>query len=154
MKINFLYVTIDKKEVKKMRVMGIDYGDARVGVAVSDLLGLTSQGVGTVKNTGFKKLMAELGAIINEYNPEVIVIGLPKNMDGSEGFRAEATYKFADRLGEIYGGRIEFCDERLTTMGAARFLNMTDTRGKKRKGVIDTVSACLILDSWLAKNKG
>ncbi|MBQ3426770.1 MAG: Holliday junction resolvase RuvX [Clostridia bacterium] len=137
-----------------MRVMGIDYGDARVGVAVSDLLGLTSQGVGTVKNTGFKKLMAELKEIIDEYEPEVIVIGLPKNMDGTEGFRAEATYKFADRLRDIYSGRIELCDERLTTMGAARFLNMTDTRGKKRKNVIDTVSACLILDSWLAKNKG
>ena len=132
--------------------MGIDYGDARVGVAVSDPLGLTSQGVGTVKNTGAKKLMSELGAIIDEYKPEVIVIGLPKNMDGTEGFRAEATYKFAGKLKEIYDGRIEFTDERLTTMGAARFLDATDTRGKKRKSVIDTVSACLILDSYLSKN--
>lgn len=134
-----------------MRVMGIDYGDARVGVAVSDLLGITSQGVGTLKNTD--KLMRELGGLIDEYKPETIVIGLPKNMDGTEGFRAEATYKFADKLKKIYRGRIEFCDERLTTMGAARFLNTTNTRGKKRKGVIDTVSACLILDGWLAKNR-
>ncbi len=134
-----------------MRIMGIDYGDARVGVAVSDLLGITAQGVGTIRNKGSKQLMAELIPIIDEYAPETIVIGLPRNMDGSEGFRAEATYKFADRLREIYDGDIEFTDERLTTVGAARYLNMTDTRGKKRKGVIDTVSACIILENYMRK---
>ena len=137
-----------------MRVMGIDYGDARVGVAVSDLLGLTAQGVGTIKNKGLNGLTEELKKLIDEYQPDTVVIGLPKNMDGSEGFRVEATYKFADRLGEVYDGRIDFIDERLTTMGAARFLDSTNTRGKKRKGIIDTVSACLILESWMAKNKG
>ena len=137
-----------------MRVMGIDYGDARVGVAVSDLLGLTAQGVGTVKNKGLNGLVEELKKLIDEYNPEAIIIGLPKNMDGSEGFRVEATHKFADRLRTVYDGRIDFVDERLTTMGASRYLNSTNTRGKKRKGIIDTVSACLILESWLAKNKG
>ena len=132
-----------------MRILGIDYGDARVGVAVSDLMGFTAQGVGTVKNTGMKKLMAELGEIIKKYNPEKIVIGLPKNMDGTEGFRAEATYKFAKHLEEVFKGEIIFRDERLTTVGAQRFLNETNTRGKKRKGVIDTVSACLILEGYL-----
>lgn len=132
-----------------MRVLGIDYGDARVGVAVSDALGMTAQGVGTIKNTGAKKLLEELSKIIDEYSPEKIVIGLPKNMDGTEGFRAEATYKFADKLKEIYGGEIIFKDERLTTVGATRFLNETNTRGKKRKGVLDTVSACLILEGYL-----
>ena len=136
-----------------MRVMGIDYGDARVGVAMSDLLGLTAQGITTIKNNGLNKLTEELKKIIDEYAPETIVIGLPKNMDGTEGFRAEATYKFADRLKNVYNGSIEFYDERLTTMGAARFLDTTNTRGKKRKGVIDTVSACLILDGWLARHK-
>ena len=134
-----------------MRILGIDYGDARVGVAVSDLLGITSQGVKTVKNTGGKKLYAELAEIINEYKPEEIVIGMPKNMDGTEGFRADATYEFAKRLGEIYDGKIEFVDERLTTMGAAQFLNATNTRGSKRKDVIDTVSACLILDTYMQR---
>ena len=132
-----------------MRILGIDYGDARVGVAVSDLMGFTAQGVGTVKNTGMKKLIAELGEIIKKYNPEKIVIGLPKNMDGTEGFRAEATYKFAKHLEEVFKGEIIFRDERLTTVGAQRFLNETTTRGKKRKGVIDTVSACLILEGYL-----
>ena len=134
-----------------MRILGIDYGDARVGVAVSDLLGLTAQGVGTVKNTGSKKLMAELLKIIEEFKPETIVIGMPKNMDGTEGFRADATRKFADKLSEIYGGEITFVDERLTTVGASQFLNATNTRGQKRKNVIDTVSACLILETYLAK---
>lgn len=132
-----------------MRILGIDYGDARVGIAVSDALGLTAQGVGTIKNTGAKKLMEELSKIIAEYSPEKIVIGLPKNMDGTEGFRAEATYKFTDKLKEIYTGEIIFKDERLTTVGATRFLNETNTHGKKRKGVIDTVSACLILEGYL-----
>lgn len=132
-----------------MRILGIDYGDARVGVAVSDLMGFTAQGVGTVKNTGMKKLIAELGEIIKKYNPEKIVIGLPKNMDGTEGFRVEATYKFAKHLEEVFKGEIIFRDERLTTVGAQRFLNETNTRGKKRKGVIDTVSACLILEGYL-----
>lgn len=134
-----------------MRILGIDYGDARVGVAVSDLLGITAQGVGTVKNKGSKRLISELEEIIKEYAPETIVIGLPKNMDGTEGFRVDATHKFADRLREVYNGNIEFVDERLTTVGASRFLNTTNTRGKKRKDVIDTVSACLILESYLLK---
>lgn len=134
-----------------MRILGIDYGDARVGVAVSDIMGWTAQGVGTIKNTGLNTLVTELEKTIKEYQPETIVIGLPKNMDGTEGFRVEATHKFADRLRTVYNGNIEFVDERLTTMGAARFLDTTNTRGKKRKGIIDTVSACLILESYLAK---
>ncbi len=134
-----------------MRVLGIDYGDSRVGVAVTDPLGFTAQGVRTVKNTGAKKLIAELLEIINEYKPGTIVIGMPKNMDGTEGFRAEATYKFRDKLKVVYDGEIEFVDERLSTMGAAQFLNATNTRGQKRKDVIDTVSACLILESYIKR---
>lgn len=134
-----------------MRVIGIDFGDARVGVAVTDPLGITAQGVKTVKNTGMKKLIDELAEIINEYKPEEIVIGLPKNMDGTEGFRAEATYKFAKQLECVFDGKIEFVDERLTTVGAAQFLNTTNTRGNKRKSVIDTVSACLILETYMKR---
>ncbi len=132
-----------------MRILGIDYGDARVGVAVTDPLGITAQGVRTVKNTGKKKLMSELSEIINQYHPEKIVIGMPKNMDGTSGFRADATYKFADLLKTVYGGEIVFYDERLSTMGAARFLNETNTRGQKRKNVLDTISACIILEDYM-----
>ncbi|MDD6735342.1 MAG: Holliday junction resolvase RuvX [Clostridiales bacterium] len=136
-----------------MRILGIDYGDTRVGVAVSDAMGWTAQGVGTIKNRGFDKLIAELDEIIKKYAPKKIVVGLPKNMDGSLGFRAEATYEFADKLKEIFPGEIIFWDERLTTVGASRFLNETNTRGKDRKGVIDTLSACLILEGYLNSPK-
>lgn len=136
-----------------MRILGIDYGDRRVGIAVSDPLGLTAQGVGTIQNKGLEKLIAELDKIINEYNPQTIVIGLPKNMDGTIGFRGDATYEFADRLKAIYSGEIVFQDERLTTVSAAGVLNATNTRGKDRKNVIDTVSACFILETYLNKIK-
>ena len=121
-----------------MRILGIDYGDARVGIAVSDLLGFMAQGVRTIKNRGTEKLLTELKEILDEYKPEKIVIGLPKNMDGSEGFRVDATHEFADAL---------------TSVGAARFLNETNTRGKKRKDVLDTVAACIILDGYLSSQK-
>lgn len=136
-----------------MRILGIDYGDARVGVAVSDLLGIMANGVGTIQNKSKKYLMSELGAVIDEYKPEKIVIGLPKNMDGSEGFRVDATHEFANALKKIYGGDIVFWDERLSSMGAKRFLNETNTRGKKRKDVLDTVAACIILEGYLNSQK-
>ncbi len=135
-----------------MRILGIDYGDARVGVAVSDPLGITAQGVRTIKNKSRKALLSELDGVIKEYAAEKIVIGLPKNMDGSEGFRTDETYKFADALKKIYGGEIVFYDERLSSVGAKRYLNETSTFGKKRKDVLDTVAACIILEGYLASH--
>lgn len=136
-----------------MRIMGIDYGDSRIGVAMSDVMGWTAQGVKTVQNRGKEKTLEALKEIIGEYAPERIVLGLPKNMDGSEGFRAEATYEFAEGLKEIFRGEIIFWDERLSTVGATHILNHTDTFGKKRKKVLDTVAACLILESYLGSIK-
>lgn len=132
-----------------MRILGIDYGDSRVGVAVSDLMGWMAQGVRTVQNKSSKYLLEELAKILDEYKPERVVIGLPKNMDGSVGFRGEATYKFAEKFKEIYGGEIIFWDERLSTVSATRVMNETNTRGKDRKKVLDTVAACFILQSYL-----
>lgn len=132
------------------RLLGIDYGDRRVGVAVSDLLGFSAHGVGTIENKGIRSLLDELDKIIARYNPSKIVVGMPLNMDGSKGFRADATKEFIENLSTCYSGEIITWDERLTTVGASRFLNETNTRGKKRKGVIDTVSACLILDGYLS----
>lgn len=134
-----------------MRIIGIDYGDARIGLAVSDPLGITAQGIGTIKNKGPEKLLLEVKKIITEYSPEKIVIGLPKNMDGSLGFRAEATYDFADLIKTVYSGEIVFWDERLTTIGATRYLNETNTVKNARKNVIDTLSACLILEGYMKK---
>ena len=89
-----------------MRILGIDYGDARVGIAVSDLLGFMAQGVRTIKNRGTEKLLTELKEILDEYKPEKIVIGLPKNMDGSEGFRVDATHEFM--TAKLYFGMKDF----------------------------------------------
>ena len=132
-----------------MRILAIDYGDSRVGLAVSDIMGWTAQGIKTVQNKSIKTLLEEIKPILNEYKPEKIVIGLPKNMDGTLGFRAEATYKFVDSLKTIYDKEIVYWDERLTTVSATHILNETNTRGKKRKNVIDTVSACMILEDYL-----
>ncbi len=132
-----------------MRILAIDYGDSRVGLAVSDIMGWTAQGIKTVQNQSMKKLLLEIEPVLNEYKPEKIVIGLPKNMDGTLGFRADATYKFAESLKTIYEGEIVYWDERLTTVSASHILNETNTRGKKRKNVIDTVSACMILEDYL-----
>ena len=132
-----------------MRIMGIDYGDRRIGVAVTDLLGITAQGVATVQNRGAEKVKMEFEKLLKEYNPEKIVLGLPKNMDGTLGFRPEATYEFAQLLKELTEKEIIFWDERLTTVSAAHILNETNTRGKDRKKVIDTVSACIILENYM-----
>ncbi len=134
------------------RIMCIDYGDARVGVAVSDLLGVTAQGVETIKNTSRKVLFERLAELLSQYNPSKIVVGLPKNMNGTLGDRAQKTYDFADRLKEIYPGEIVFFDERLSTVCAIQTLNTTNTRGKKRKEVIDTVAAALILQAYMDSN--
>lgn len=131
------------------RIMAIDYGDSRVGVAVSDLLGITAQGVETIQNTGRKVLFARLEELIAMYKPSVIVIGLPKNMNGTLGERAQKSIEFEERLKEIYDGKTVLYDERLTTVSAIRTLNETNTRGKKRKNVVDTVAATLILQSYM-----
>lgn len=133
------------------RMMAIDYGDARVGVAVSDPLGITAQGVETIKNTGRRALFARLSELIAQYKPSVIVIGLPKNMNGTLGERAQKSMDFEQQLKEIYAGKTELFDERLTTVSAIRTLNETNTRGKKRKGVVDTVAATLILQAYMER---
>lgn len=135
-----------------IRMMCIDYGDSRVGVAVNDLLGYTAQGVKTVQNRGVKKTLADLSILIDEYKPVKIIIGLPKNMDGSSGFRVEETNKFADALKEIYDGEIILWDERLSTAEAYNILDITNTFGKRRKNVIDTVSAAVILENYMKAN--
>lgn len=131
-----------------MRIMGIDYGDRRIGIAVTDPLGFTAQGVATLTNSK-KTLADDLKNLLTQYNPKKIVLGLPKNMDGSLGFRADATYEFADFLKTLTDSEIVLWDERLTTVSAAHILNQTNTRGKDRKKVIDTVSACIILENYM-----
>lgn len=137
-----------------MRIIGIDYGDARVGIAVSDPLGYTAQGIETVPNKVYTKMLARVVEIIKEYNAEKIVVGLPKNMNGTLGERSVISQQFAAELkGYFPEAEIVLWDERLSTVQAAGVLNVTNTRGKNRKNVIDTVAASIILQSYLDRNK-
>ena len=135
-----------------MRLMGIDFGDARVGIALSDPLGIMAQGYGTIKNDGTDALFEEIVKIIKEKEVTKIVIGLPKNMDGTEGFRADATKEFAEKLKSYTDAPIDFSDERLTTVSAHGFLSEMNVRGQKRKGVVDTLSAALILENYMKRH--
>lgn len=134
-----------------MRLMGIDFGDARVGIALSDPLMIMSQGYKTIQNDGTDGLYEEIVSIIKEKEVTKIVIGLPKNMDNSQGFRTDATMEFAEKLKTYTDVEIDFSDERLTTVSAHGFLNEMNVRGKKRKGAVDTLSAALILETYMKK---
>ena len=143
----------------KGKLLGIDFGDKRTGLAVSDVTRFLASGIGYISVGGMQKTAARVCEIIKEENiTGGIVIGLPVNMNGSEGPRAEHAKKFAAILGEhMAEGEIDLpivmIDERMTTMAAARYLNETDTRGQKRKSVIDTLSAQIILQNALDRLK-
>ena len=134
-----------------MVIISVDYGDVRTGVAACDKLQLLASPVTVIKQKDPELLSEEIKKICLEKKAEKIVLGLPKNMDGSEGFRAEACKEFAKLLSEKTGLSVDFQDERLTTVSAHSILNATDTRGKKRKAVVDAVSAVLILEDYLRK---
>ena len=134
-----------------MVIISVDYGDVRTGVAVCDQLQLLASPVTVIKQKDPELLSEEIKKICLEKKAEKIVLGLPKNMDGSEGFRAEACKEFAKLLSEKTGLSVDFQDERLTTVSAHNILNATDTRGKKRNAVVDAVSAVLILEDYLRK---
>ena len=136
------------------RIMGLDYGSKTIGVAVSDLLGMTAQGVETIDiNEQIKDFkIKRLKELVNEYNIGKIVVGLPKNMDNSIGFRGEATLYFVEVLKKkIKSVEVILQDERLTTMGAERVLLEANVSRKKRKNVIDKMAAVLILQTYLDK---
>ena len=133
-----------------MRIMGIDYGDSRVGVALSDPLGITAQGLSTLPNKVYDKMIKNLASLIVEHNVDKIVIGMPKNLNGTLGIRAQVTEEFCEDIRALFPEmEIVLWDERLTTVEASGILNVTNTRGKDRKNVIDTVAASIILQSYL-----
>ena len=132
-----------------MRILGVDYGEKRTGIAISDALGMTAQGVKTIFESYLVKVAKEVSNIAKELDAEKIVVGLPKNMDGTIGFRGEATYSFIEELKKETDLPIITWDERLSTVSAIKSLNETNTRGKKRKGVVDTVAAMYILQNYL-----
>lgn len=133
-----------------MVILSVDYGDVRTGIAVCDKMEILASPVTVITQSYEPKLIAEIEKIISQYKPELIVVGLPKNMDGSSGDRAEKCKNFADNLSEKTGIRTLMVDERLTTVSAHKALNVTNVRGNKRKEIVDAVSAVMILESYLA----
>ena len=135
----------------KGKLLGIDFGDARTGLALSDTSRLLASGVGNVTAGGMEKTADAIADFIRREGVVGAVLGLPVNVDGSEGARAAKCRKLGDllkmRLGEDFP--VAMYDERMSTMTASRYLNETNTRGKKRKGVIDTLSAQIILQNAL-----
>ena len=133
-----------------MRALALDVGDKTIGVAVSDLLGITAQGVETIRRTSNKNDLNRLGELVTQYSAEIFVIGLPKNMDGTEGTRCELVKKFAEKLNASFPNVKQiFWDERLSTVAATRSLIEADLSRKKRKKVIDKMAAVYILQGWL-----
>ena len=133
-----------------LRILAFDVGEKRIGVAVSDLLGITAQGVETyTRSENLEQDVSHLIQLAESYRPVKLVFGMPRNMDGSYGMQAEITRAFADAVLERWDGEHAFQDERLTTASARRVLLEADMRRDKRKQVIDKVAAVLILQSYL-----
>ncbi|WP_262392623.1 Holliday junction resolvase RuvX [Sporolactobacillus inulinus] len=136
-----------------MRIMGLDFGSVTCGVAISDPLGWTAQGIETIHYVEHKKnlLFDRIGQLIHDYAVESVVVGLPKDLIGTESARAEASRGFAKSIHRKFKLPVELWDERLTTMAAERILISADVSRKKRKQVIDKEAAVLILQSYLDK---
>ena len=139
-----------------MIIVGLDYGDARTGVAVCDKYEMLASDAGCIAAEGYKKALALVSQRVKELNAELIVVGNPINMDGSQGFRSDKCKAFARDLSELTGIPTEMYDERLTTVAAHKILNENNVRGKKRKATVDSLSARLILEDYLTmrKNRG
>lgn len=132
-----------------MIIMSVDYGDVRTGIAISDRLETFAFPVEVIHESYMPKVITKIQSIIDEKKPDLIVVGYPKNMDSSEGSRAQKCKEFASELEEASGIKCELWDERLTTVSAHNYLNETNTRGKKRKNVVDSVAATIILQAYL-----
>ena len=132
------------------RIMGIDYGDARTGVAVSDLLCSSVGTTWVVPSRNTEKAVADIVKLAKENDVGKIVVGLPKNMDGTEGPRAQLCRQFAQTLRQATGLEVDMWDERRTTVEAHNILSQHNYHGKKRKNTVDAVAASLILEGYLA----
>ena len=135
------------------KYLGVDYGDKRTGLAECDVSGLLASGIGTISEGGMRKTAERVAREAESRGCKKIVVGLPKNMDGTEGFRAEAVRAFGDILASITDIPVEYYDERMSTMEAYRFLDGSETYGKKRREVIDTLSAQIILQNYIDRER-
>lgn len=137
-----------------MRVLGLDYGDRRIGVALSDAFGWTAQGLEMIERKQEGDDIRRIEQLVREHEVETIVVGLPKNMNGTIGPRGEICMAFAEQLRQILSLKVELWDERLTTVAATRTLLEADVSRRKRKQVVDKMAAALLLQNYLdAKGK-
>ena len=138
-----------------MRKLGIDYGDARVGLAITDSLQITVQGLETIPHNGNDKIVLKrLDELLQEYEVDTFVIGIPVNMDGSKTQRVEVTQKFIHKLRCRFPKiKVEEIDERLTTVAAHKTMNFLDVNKRKKKDIVDTISAVYILEIYINKLK-
>ncbi len=136
-----------------MIILSVDYGDVRTGIAVCDKTEFLASPVTVINESYMPKVSKRIIEVAKERKAEMIVVGNPKNMDGTEGFRAEKCKELAENLSRLIDIPIEMWDERLTTVSAHKALNVTNTRGKDRKAVIDAVSAVMILEDFLKYRK-
>lgn len=147
-------MSLEKMKQTKGRLLGVDFGEARTGLALSDGARLLASGIGNIPGGGLEKTADAIVEKVAELNVVGVVLGLPVNMNGTEGPRAERVRRLCEMIGERAPDLpVALMDERMTTMAASRFLNETNTRGKKRKGVIDTLSAQIILQNALDRLK-
>ena len=135
------------------KILGVDYGDARTGLALSDISGFLASGAGCIKSTGFLKTAQAVADFAVQKDVGLIVLGHPINMNGTLGPRSEKVQAFGKKLEELSQIKVELFDERLSTANAHQILNQTNTRGQKRKDVIDEMSACLILQAYLDRER-
>lgn len=132
-----------------MKIMAVDYGDARTGLAVCDKTEFLASPVGVIHDKSFSSVVQKVAYAVKEYDVKEVVVGFPQNMNGTVGERAEKCQKFARQLQELVEVPVRLWDERSTTVSAHQYLNETNTRGKKRKDLVDAVAATIILESYL-----
>ena len=135
------------------KYLAVDYGDKRTGLADCDPSGMIASGIGTISEGGMTKTAERVAKEAESRSCKKIIVGLPKNMDGTEGERASVIRLFVDMLRQMTAIPVDFYDERMTTMVAHRFLSESGTFGKKRKGVVDTLSAEIILQNYLDRER-
>ncbi len=153
MEINEELDTLECVKATKGKILSVDFGDVRTGLAVCDASRLLASGIGYISSGGIDKTVLAAAEEAKRQCASAVIVGLPVNMDGSQGSRAARCKKFAAMLKSELGIPVAMFDERMTTMTASRYLNETNTRGAKRKQVIDTLSAQIILQNCLDRLK-
>jgi putative Holliday junction resolvase len=142
-------LTRDRSETGEVRILALDVGTKRIGLAVSDPLGLTAQGLGVLERKGWDRDLARLQEIARPYQVQEILVGLPRHMDGRPGDQVEEILALAQALAEALGAKVSTWDERLSTVEAERLLIQADLSRKRRRRVVDKVAASIILQGYL-----